>query len=158
MGAYRYTARASLYCKPHAYTIWLPAVLWVMGKKCVAFGCSNTHKDGVALFKFPSDPHLLKKWVDQVKRTREKWEPTEHSVLCSAHFEVSCIEADSILSKSPGFAKRKNRLKADAVPTIFPRPKKHADESELMPPPAPKRKRVAYEKRQRTRVICNHSS
>lgn len=120
----------------------------VMGKKCVAVGCSNTHKDGVSLFKFPRDPHLCKRWTDQVKRTRAQWEPTEHSVLCSLHFEMHCFETDCIISQSPGFSRRKMRLKVDAIPTIFRRPKKQGDEPESMPPP----KRTAYEKRQRARV------
>ena len=47
----------------------------------VAAGCSNTHKDGVHLFHFPKDARLKKKWTDQVRRTRDKWQPAEHSVL-----------------------------------------------------------------------------
>lgn len=52
-----------------------------MVKRCVAAGCSN---DGVSLFLFPKDPQLRKKWADQVKRTRDKWDgPTDNSILCS---------------------------------------------------------------------------
>ena len=115
----------------------------------MAMGCSNTHKDGVSLFKFPGNPQLRKKWVEQVKRLRDKWEPTEHSVLCSAHFDISCFEADSVISQTPGFEKRKVRLKAGAIPTLFRRPKKPGDKLQLPPP-----KRTAYEKRQRARVGC----
>jgi hypothetical protein len=43
------------------------------GKKCIAAGCSNSHKDGISLFKFPSDNKLRKMWIKQVQRTRAKW-------------------------------------------------------------------------------------
>ena len=39
---------------------------WKMPKRCVAFGCSNTNKDGVSLFSFPKDPVLSKKCTEQV--------------------------------------------------------------------------------------------
>ena len=69
--------------------------LFRMACRCVAVGCRNTHKDGISLFLFPKDSSMRKKWADlvktrvyNVKRHREKWEPTEHSVLCSKHFEL----------------------------------------------------------------------
>ncbi len=85
---------------------------------CVAAGCNNSNQDGVSLHKFPSNSALMKKWVDQVKRHRDKWEPTAYSVLCSQHFEPSCFMADSILSQSLGFGKKRACLKPDAVPTL----------------------------------------
>ena len=39
-----------------------------MVNRCVTAGCSNTHRDGVSLFKFPSDPKLREKWTKQVKK------------------------------------------------------------------------------------------
>ena len=62
-------------------------VVITMGKRCVAAGCTLTHKGGVHLYGFPKDPALRKQWAMQVKRTRDKWEPTYHSRLCSKHFE-----------------------------------------------------------------------
>jgi len=38
-------------------------------------------------YQFAKDASLKRKWVDQVWRTRDKWTPTEHSVLCSEHFD-----------------------------------------------------------------------
>ena len=32
----------------------------VMGKTCIAFGCSNSHQKGFSLFKFPVDERLRK--------------------------------------------------------------------------------------------------
>ena len=119
-----------------------------MGKRCVAAGCSLTHKDGVHLYGFPKDPALRKQWAMQVKRTRDKREPTDHSRLCSKHFEEHSY---SQLSMSLGLGKVKALLKADAIPTLFERP---APMKRKMPSPTkePKRRRMAYEKRERARV------
>ena len=54
-----------------------------MLNRCVAAGCSNTARPGIALYKFPKDPVLRKQWERQVQRTRAKWTATESSVLCS---------------------------------------------------------------------------
>ena len=78
-----------------------------MVKTCVAAGCNNSNQDGVSLHKFPSHCALRKKWVDQVKRHRDKWELTAYSVLCSEHFEPLCFMADSILSQSLGLGKKR---------------------------------------------------
>ena len=92
-------------------------------KHCVAAGCSNTYKDGASLFLFPKDPQTYKKWADQVKRTRDKWDrPLDHSVLCSCHFKEHCFEAEVKLAESLGIdSKNKPQLKPDAVPTHFQR-------------------------------------
>ena len=57
--------------------------------------------------------------ADQVRSTRDKWEPTDHSRLCSKHFEKHCFEIYSKLSESLGLGNVKSLLKPDAVPTIF---------------------------------------
>ena len=62
-----------------------------MGCSCVATGCRLTHKDDVSLLGFAKDPLLRKKWADQVRRTKDKWELTWHSVLCSKHFDDWCL-------------------------------------------------------------------
>ncbi len=76
-----------------------------MVKRCVAAGCSSTTKDGVHLYGFPKDPGLRGKWRDQVKRTRDKWEPTDHSCVCSKHFEDDCFQPYSKISQSLGLEK-----------------------------------------------------
>ena len=91
-----------------------------MVNSCVAAGCTNKHKDGVSLFKFPKDPVFRKHWTDRVKRTRGSWSgPTEHSVLCSVHFTEDCFEKS--LEKY-GISQRL-KLKKDAIPTILKRPR-----------------------------------
>ena len=52
-----------------------------------------------------------KKWVKAIRR--EKWFPTQSSVLCSTHFSDDCFVE----------GKKNRRLKKDAVPSIFNFPK-----------------------------------
>lgn len=132
-----------------------------MVNSCVAAGCTNKHKDGVSLFKFPKDPVLRKQWTDRVKRTRGSWSgPTEHSVLCSAHFTEDCIERPR---EKYGISQRPT-LKKDAVPTIFKRPRalpcssRQCSDTVTMGSeagPREKKRRTAFEKRCRQRVsLC----
>ena len=124
--------------------------------RCVAAGCSNTNKDGFSLLLFPKDANLRKKWADQVKRTRANWMPTDHSVLCSKHFEDSCFEDSTRLSEAMGMKKMKLRLKPNAVPTIFAKPpllkRPLAEYQGSSTTTNPKNRRTAYEKRERQRV------
>ena len=142
-----------------------------MVKRCVAAGCSNTYSDNVSLFKFPKDPILRQKWVKNVQRTRAQWSgPSEHSVLCSQHFDNSCFEPDSELASQMGIQKRR-RLKDGAVPTLFEKPvapvpesllseavpsslsrKRASSSSSLADAGSSKKKRAVYEKRERSRV------
>ena len=125
----------------------------MVGKRCIAAGCSSTHKDAVHLCGFPKDPGLRKKWADQVKRTRDKWDPTNHSRLCSKHFEEHCFENYSKLSESMGLRKVKSLLKLDAVPTILERLSSTNRKASSPPTGGPvKMRRTAYEKRERARV------
>ena len=97
---------------------------------------------------------LRKEWTLQVQRTRASWKPTEYSYLCSEHFTADSFESDSAIAASFGISKRK-RLKSDAIPTIFERP---APESTGKRPATTasesvaKRRRTAFEKRERSRV------
>uniref|UniRef100_A0A1X7UAU0 THAP-type domain-containing protein n=1 Tax=Amphimedon queenslandica TaxID=400682 RepID=A0A1X7UAU0_AMPQE len=107
-----------------------------MPNRCVAYGCQNTSSMDVSVFHFPNDSTLRKKWIQEVKRTRDRWNgPTCNSVICSEHFSVDSFEDP--LYKSFGL-KAKGRLKKDAGPTIF---KRKLDQD------LPQAKRLAYEKR-----------
>ena len=116
-----------------------------MVQSCVAFGCSNSYKDGVSMFKFPKDPKLCQKWEQQVKRTRAKWTgATPNSVLCANHFTEDCFEP----SQAAYGIKKRVILKKDACPTIFKRPTSGASTTI----PATKKSRTAFEKLNRARV------
>ncbi|XP_066591975.1 THAP domain-containing protein 5-like [Prorops nasuta] len=81
-------------------------------QSCCIRGCDSYKHIAtkqVTYFKFPlQDKILLKKWFDQI--IWQDWEPSEHDQICSAHFTVDDID---LQPKYP-------RLKANAVPTIFP--------------------------------------
>ena len=91
-----------------------------MVKSCCAPGCENRWFKGTALsfYRFPSDQKKRAMWVAAVKR--ERWEPTEHSWLCSAHFVSG--------------SKSKDPLCPDYVPSIFSHvrsPRKRKAEQDL---------------------------
>ena len=123
-----------------------------MGKRCVAAGCSSTHKDGVHLYSFPKHPTKRKRRADEVRRARDKWEPTDHSRLCSKHFEEHCFEPYSKLSAALGLDKVKSLFKPDAVPTIFEKPASLKRKTSSASGEPMKKRRIAYEKRERARV------
>ena len=123
-----------------------------MVNRCVAVCCSNQPSGQISLFKFPRDPALRKEWARQVQRTRDNWEPTAHSSLCSEHFTANCFEADSALASSFGISKRR-RLKPGAIPTLFERPETATRKRPAVSPSKEgKKKRSAFEKRERLRV------
>ena len=44
-----------------------------MPNHCVAYGCSNTtNVESIITYYFPKDISLKKKWIAQVKETRDK--------------------------------------------------------------------------------------
>ena len=169
----RYRARAGLRSSS-SKQLAIFRVKYTMVKRCIAAGCSNTYSDNVSLYKFPRDPVLRQQWVKQVQRTRAQWSgPSEHSVLCSEHFTDCCFQPDSAIAASMGLQKRR-MLKPDAIPTVFERPavqlpsssgscagasgsSRKRGSSTTSPaaedtPSQPKKRRGAYEKRERSRV------
>ena len=114
-----------------------------MGRRCVA---AQSWAGDVLL---PEESELRKNLADQVKRTREKWEPTDHSDLCSKHFEDDCFQPNSKLAESLGVGKVRVLLKKGAIPTIFERPSKKRKISSLEPAA---NRRTVVEKRDRSRA------
>ena len=127
-----------------------------MGKKCIAYGCSKKHSNGVSLFLFPTDAKLKQEWIKQVQRTRDYWStPTANSCLCSDHFTEDCFEPSSLTAVKLGL-KRKVMLKPDAVPTIFQRPSDSIKTASVLEVAQAKQKRTsrAYEKREKKTGKC----
>ncbi|XP_022101299.1 THAP domain-containing protein 10-like [Acanthaster planci] len=118
-----------------------------MPPTCIVAGCSNTTKDGFSLHRFPSDPKFRRIWTAKVKLTRAKWSgPTEHSVICSAHFEPSCFDRNPNDQQHQFGIKFKAMLRPDAVPTIFLTSKKSE-------PVLEEKRKGAFAKRERLRVM-----
>ena len=125
-----------------------------MPAQCVAAGCNKSSSSEITLFRFPKDQELRKKWIAQVQRTRAQWKgPLATSVLCSAHFTEEDFEPGSLLYKSFGMKKSK-KLKPGAVPSIFKRTLQTSSASPFTDsePPQSKKRRTAYEKRERQKV------
>ena len=76
-----------------------------MVKSCCAPGCKNrsTTNSSIKFHRFPVDKERRALWIAAVRR--EHWQPTEHSVLCSAHFVSG--------------SKSNDPLSPDYVPTLF---------------------------------------
>ena len=90
----------------------------INGKRCVAYGCSNTSKDGFNLFLFPSNAKINNLWIKEVQKMRTDFkQPSNYSCSCSAHFSRDMFDASCLLANEIGISKTM-RLRADAIPTI----------------------------------------
>lgn len=90
-----------------------------MGRKCCVPNCgknaTQTTKNGGiqirrSIFRFPKDEELKNEWLQRI--SRKDVFNTEHAGVCILHFESYFIKP------LEGF--KKNRLRNDAIPTIFP--------------------------------------
>ncbi|XP_076365692.1 uncharacterized protein LOC143254425 isoform X5 [Tachypleus tridentatus] len=86
---------------------------------CVAYRCHNRSKrgSGISFFNFPSDPVRRKIWTQNINRAN--FTPTKYSRLCSDHFERDCYEKHVDDMARIGYQGGYNKLKPDAIPTIF---------------------------------------
>ena len=98
---------------------------------CVAYGCnteSGIHR--ISMFTFPKDPKRRKLWIDRLNRgqTATKiFAPNSHSKLCIKHFDDNQFIIHQTFAEQIGYGGvRRVRLKPDAVPTIFEKPKKNS--------------------------------
>ena len=128
-----------------------------MGKTYVAANCTNRsdkHRD-VTFHSFPNkgkDEAELKRydeWVKQVQKTRAEWNgpASQYAYVCSDHFTPDCYEIRPVMMKEMGFSvSTVRKLKPSAVPTLFSRGKTSEEV-------AVKKRRTAYDKRERQRAI-----
>ena len=94
-----------------------------MVKRCVVGSCNNSNKTGHSTHFFPKEERIRRQWINfvQVKRA-DFLEPTEHSIICGAHFANECFDDDGMVKM--GFKDKRSYLKTSSVPTIQPqRPK-----------------------------------
>lgn len=89
------------------------------GDFCCAVGCHNHRAANkrVTFHTFPRDLPRRARWVAAVRR--KHWVPTKRSRLCSEHFSEDSYELGSRLAKEFGLGQKSQKLKLDAVPTIF---------------------------------------
>ncbi len=79
---------------------------------CSAPKCKNRSEEGYTMYRYPSEAKRQKLWVTSSKLKRK---PSLNTALCSGHFDDSCFYISE---------KGKERLRKDAVPTIFPASKR----------------------------------
>ncbi|XP_074662591.1 uncharacterized protein LOC141915082 [Tubulanus polymorphus] len=65
---------------------------------------------------FPKDESRRRIWVNAVRRGEAHWKPSRHSVVCRNHFTTK----DYVEITTSGTSPLQNRLKKDAVPSVFP--------------------------------------
>ena len=101
-----------------------------MPRRCVAAGCNTTSGMGYSLHSFPKDETVRKRWISAIKWQRSNWSgPSSCSLLCSKHFKEDCFVTEGIRYRDDFGVPALKRLKADAVPTIFPRSSHRLDDN-----------------------------
>ena len=99
---------------------WNIGFYWKMTRRCVAAGCSNSHKDGYSLYTFPKDLKIRRHWVKFVRMRRAKWPgPSKYSYLCSAHFGPESFSHPPYHRYRSFQINFRNDLKPDAIPTRY---------------------------------------
>ena len=94
------------------------------GRYCVAGGpnkvsCKNTsYTPGISMRSFPKDVRLRRLWTQFVRRHRANFEPSEHSALCSAHFEPTCFQRKLSLGDEAADKTPRTFLKQRSVPNV----------------------------------------
>ncbi|XP_054930372.1 uncharacterized protein [Dermacentor andersoni] len=91
-----------------------------MPRVCCAQGCRNTSvgRDSPCHY-FPKDEKLRRTWARAVQPSRPTWMPPSTCLLCSDHFKDSDYETSPALLRSLGVSLKRQRLKPDAVPSVF---------------------------------------
>lgn len=96
-----------------------------MPNKCCVPGCKGnyTSENKVAVFSFPTDNSLRKKWISAIPR--KNFTPTKHTKVCESHFRKEDVirfvtEQDNKSGKIISARLGHPRLKADAIPSNFP--------------------------------------
>ena len=80
---------------------WIHLFAYIMPRRCVYYNCSTRDNN---LYLWPSDPVIRRQWTAFVTRKRDKWRPSDASVLCGKHFAEGCFY--NYIKYSAGFAKR----------------------------------------------------
>jgi len=85
------------------------------------YGTKNVYPPGVGKHRFPKDLAIRKRWIEAIPRA--DWEPSEHSRICSLHFDELDYETkrnDSNKHRKTEAKLKNKQLKSDAVPRYFP--------------------------------------
>ena len=100
-----------------------------MPERCVVYGCNNTSssKKGISLYHIPywEDNRPVaksrrKKWLDFIRRKRDKWTPSFGSVVCSEHFTEDCFAYGSdTVEKYKVPRLKRDEIGITAIPSVL---------------------------------------
>jgi len=80
------------------------------GPRCSVKNCLNRYSKDLSFFGFPSNLDLRKKWFERCGLSIDPTDKIKSNVrVCRVHFEKDCFLK----------TKRNNRLRSDALPTLF---------------------------------------
>lgn len=102
---------------------------------CAAYGCNVYSGQGVSLFRFPTSSRLRNLWLSKLSRGQtatQKYRPNQHSRLCARHFTNDQFVTDPLVTASVGFTPAHQRLKPEALPSIFDWGKPTADDGKTV--------------------------
>ncbi len=112
-----------------------------IGKRCVAYGCSNSTMDGFSLFSFPKEAKYNALWTAEVKKLRKDFvQPSAYSCLCDVHFSNEMYKPSCLLKREMGISTRMYLLPT-AIPVIAKPDAKRPLSSKPVRPAAAKRQR-----------------
>ncbi|XP_075554942.1 uncharacterized protein LOC142587666 isoform X1 [Dermacentor variabilis] len=113
-----------------------------MPRHCCAQGCYNSivGRDSPS-HTFPKDEKVRKLWIRACQPSRPAWKPLKNDFICADHFVDDDYATSPAVLKSLGMPLKGQRLKPDAVPSVFSRKRKAGRIS------------GAFEKRRRKEII-----
>ena len=100
-----------------------------MGYTCCVPNCNSGYrsaknKEKIAVYRFPTDSNMLHRWINAIPR--KNWNVTKFTRICAKHFSdddfetASTDKCQSRQNKRGTQQLKRTRLKANAVPHIFP--------------------------------------
>ena len=89
-----------------------------MPQCCVAAACKTTSRMGYSLHLFPTDKNMGQRCCEAIQERMEQ--PLDKLPFVLRHFTEDPFETEESLYHDPFGIPAQNRLKPDAVPTIFP--------------------------------------
>ncbi|KAL4718703.1 hypothetical protein ACJJTC_011322, partial [Scirpophaga incertulas] len=99
----------SFYLSKHS-TVQYFVYFFAIMVNCCVIGCksrSERKEPNITFHRFPNQPTLRNKWTECTGRVQ--WHPSQHSRICSRHFESRCFQ----LKKKGTF------LRQSVIPTLF---------------------------------------
>ena len=92
------------------------------GDHCCVPGCSNrrSKRPELSFHTFPSSQVMRRRWIQSIRRDiGPNFQVTANTVVCSAHFELSCYYPSVNVEVGETSRRHCRRLKKDSVPSLF---------------------------------------